>query len=227
MRFDINCDLGEGEPLARTTALMRNITSANVACGGHAGDIETMRQCIRLAKKYRVRLGAHPGSWARDNFGRDPVAIDAAGLHLLLLQQVGALERIAKSERVKLHHIKLHGALYHATEGDPKLAQGYLEIVRRWWPKLIVYAFAEGTVARIASGARVTVWQEAFLDRNYRDDGTLVPRTEANALLTDKADLKRRLESLKHLPLRPRTLCIHSDTPGAADLARLARSTLA
>lgn len=226
MRFDLNCDLGEGEPLARTTALMRNVTSANVACGGHAGDVTTMRQCARLAKKYGVRLGAHPGPWARNDFGRGVISIDARGLELLLLQQIGALEQIARAEGVKLHHIKLHGGLYHATERDPKLARAYLQGVRRWWPKLVVYAQAEGTVARAARHAGVIVWEEAFLDRNYRDDGTLVPRTEPNAVITDTADFKRRLELLKTQGTIARTLCIHSDTPGAVNLSRLARRSL-
>src|SRR5688500_18309234 len=118
MRFDLNCDLGEGEPRARTEALMRVITSANVACGGHAGDLASMERCVALAKKFKVRLGAHPGTADRAGFGRGELKITPAELELLLLQQVGTLERIARAHGVKLHHIKLHGALYHATERD-------------------------------------------------------------------------------------------------------------
>jgi 5-oxoprolinase (ATP-hydrolysing) subunit A len=223
MPFDINCDLGEGEPLARTVALMRSITSANVACGGHAGDIQSMRRCVRLAKKHHVRLGAHPGI-ATGDFGRGPVRIKAEELELALLQQVGSLHRLAGSERVKLHHIKLHGGLYHATERDRKLARAYLEAVRRWWPTMVVYAFAGGTVASLALQTGVEVWPEAFLDRNYREDGSLVPRNEPNALLRGRAAFVRRLESIWRMAVR--TVCIHSDTPDAVRVARLARRGL-
>src|SRR5437867_12697119 len=106
MTFDLNCDLGEGEPLVRTRLLMAYVTSANIACGGHAGDVATMRRCVGLAKTYHARVGAHPGPRDRKNFGRSDITIDAGELELLLLQQVGALERIAAEQGVKLHHIK-------------------------------------------------------------------------------------------------------------------------
>jgi UPF0271 protein len=236
MRFDLNCDLGEGEPVVRTKQLLAHVTSANIACGGHAGDVTTMQQCVRLAKKYRVRVGAHPGLWDKENFGRsDDVVIDARELEVLLLQQVSAFERIAAGEKVRLHHIKLHGALYHAAERDPRLAGAYLKIVRSWWPKAIVYALAGGTVARSAPRAGVEVWQEAFLDRNYRDDGSLVPRSEADALVGELSRIKDRLSSLSTrggvttcsggwLPVSAQTLCIHSDTPHAAQIVRALRA---
>jgi 5-oxoprolinase (ATP-hydrolysing) subunit A len=237
MSFDINCDLGEREPLNRTIALMRSITSANVACGGHAGDFRSMRRCVRLAKKHHVRLGAHPGMATRGDFGRAPITIEPDELKLALLHQVGSLDLIANSEGVKLHHIKLHGGLYHATERDRKLARTYLEAVRHWWPKVVVYALAGGTVASLARQARVEVWPEAFLDRGYRDDGSLVPRGDPAALLNRRADFLRRIQLLierravatpngRVLRLEPRTLSIHSDTPNAGRLARLARTLL-
>jgi UPF0271 protein len=231
----LNCDLGEGEPLVRTRQLLAHVTSANIACGGHAGDVITMQRCVRLAKRYRVRAGAHPGLWDKENFGRSEVVIDGRELEVLLLQQVAAFERITAGESVKLHHIKLHGALYHATERDPQLAEAYLKIVRSWWPKVIVYALADGTVARTAPRAGVEVWQEAFLDRNYRDDGSLVPRGEADALVSELSRIKDRLIALSKqggvttrsgawLPLLPQTLCIHSDTPHAAQIVRALRA---
>jgi UPF0271 protein len=226
MRFDLNCDLGEGEPRARTVALMRAITSANVACGGHAGDIASMERCVALAKKHKVRLGAHPGAVDRAGFGREELRITPAELELLLLQQVGALERIAHAHSVKLHHIKLHGALYHATERDRRLAKAYLEIVRRWWPDALVYALAGGTVAKLA---KRMVWGEVFLDRNYLDNGTLVPRSESNALLKNVQEVRERVEQLargtvisvegKVIRVNARTLCVHGDTPRAVEFA--------
>jgi UPF0271 protein len=227
MKFDLNCDLGEGEPRARTEALMRAITSANVACGGHAGDIASLERCVALAKKYKVRLGAHPGAADRVGFGREQLRITPAELELLLLQQVGALERMAHAHGVKLHHVKLHGALYHATERDKRLAKAYVEIVRRWWPGAVVYALAGGTVAKLAKSM---VWGEAFLDRNYRDNGTLVPRSDSSALLKNVQEVRERVEQLtrrtvisadgKVIRVNARTICVHGDMSRAVEFAR-------
>jgi 5-oxoprolinase (ATP-hydrolysing) subunit A len=234
MQFDLNCDLGEGESLARTKRLMAHITSANIACGGHAGDMATMRRCVRLARAHKVHIGAHPGPCDRENFGRSPINLEEDGLELLLRQQVELLERVATEEGVKLHHIKLHGGLYHATERELSLARYYLAFVQRSWPKLIVYALAGGTVARAARTISVKVWEEAFIDRNYRDDGLLVPRSEPDALLTRRSDLIDRMRLLmesrsvktvtgKTVRLPARTVCLHSDTPSAVRTVRLAR----
>ncbi len=233
MRFDLNCDLGEGEPRARTEALMRVITSANVACGGHAGDTASMERCVALAKKNNVRLGAHPGTVDRAGFGRDELRITAAELELLLVQQVSALAHIAHAHGLKLHHIKLHGALYHTTERDARLAKAYVEIVRRWWPGAVVYALAGGTVAQLA---KQMVWGEAFLDRNYSDTGTLVPRSESNALLKNVREARERTEQLmrrtvvsvngKVIQVNARTICIHGDTPRAMEFATLAKKEM-
>ena len=230
MRFDLNCDLGEGESRARTEALMRVITSANVACGGHAGNIASMERCVVLAKKCKVRLGAHPGAVDRAGFGRRELKITPAELELLLLQQVGALERIAHTHGLKLHHIKVHGALYHATEQDNLLAKAYVEIVRRWWPNTVVYALADGTVAKVAQR---TVWGEAFLDRNYLDNGALVPRSERNSLLKSIQEVSARVKQLAQgtvisadgnvIRVNARTICVHGDTPRAVEFARVAR----
>jgi UPF0271 protein len=231
VKLDLNCDLGEGEPLARTRALMRRVTSANVACGGHAGDLRTMELCVRLARLYGVWLGAHPGPWSRGDFGRGPLQVAPGQLELLLLQQVGALECVARANGVRLHHIKLHGALYHASEENEALAKRYVAMVKRFWPRAKIYARAGGRVARVARHAGLGVWEEAFGDRGYRDDGTLVPRTAPNALLTQTDRVLERVRRLldegeiiaasgKRIALRPQTLCIHSDTPHAARLAQ-------
>ncbi len=237
MTLDLNCDLGEGEPVMRTRAIMRCVTSANVACGGHAGDAQTMLRCVRLAAEHQVRLGAHPGTWSRQDFGRAATAMSADELELLLLQQVGALECVARTEGMRLHHIKLHGALYHATEQDVRLARGYLDIVARHWPAAIVYARAGGRVAAQADRAGVRVWAEAFLDRRYRSDGSLVPRSETNAMVTGLPALLKQADGLiergevvtdtgECIRLRPRTLCLHGDAPHAARLAEVVARTL-
>src|SRR6266705_510141 len=164
---------------------MRRVTSANVACGGHGGDLKTMEACVRLAGQHGVRLGAHPGPWSRSDFGRRPVRFAPDEFELLLLHQVGALERVAQANGVRLHHIKLHGALYHASEENEALAKRYVAAVRRFWSQAKIYARAGGRVARVARRAGLVLWEEAFADRGYRDDGTLVTRTEPNALLTE------------------------------------------
>lgn len=237
MKIDLNCDLGEGEPAVRTRALMRWITSANVACGGHAGDAKSMDLCVRLAKRFGVRLGAHPGPWARGDFGRSSVHITPDELDLLLLQQVGALERIARARGVRLHHVKLHGALYHASEADDKLARRYLRSIARWWRGAVIIAKANGRVARLARRAGVRIWEEGFVDRGYRDDGALVPRDQPGALVTDMPSVLRRVRTiLEHcqietisggrLRLRPQTVCVHSDTPNSPAIARAVRRLL-
>ena len=116
MPCDINCDLGENEPPKRREALFQTITSANIACGGHAGSVAIMALCVRLSRKHGVRLGAHPG--LSGGFGREPRELKPGELELLLLQQVSALATLAAEEGMPLHHIKLHGALYHATEAS-------------------------------------------------------------------------------------------------------------
>jgi UPF0271 protein len=132
-----------------------------------------------------------------------------------------------------LHHVKLHGALYHATERDERLAKAYVEIVRRWWPNAVLYALADGTVAKLAKGM---VWGEVFLDRNYLDNRTLVPRSESNALLKNVREVRERAEQLmqrtvvsvggKVIRLNARTICVHGDTPRAVDFAQVVRKEM-
>ncbi len=235
MRWDINCDLGEGELVERTRALMRCVTSANVACGGHAGDVETMERCALLSVRLGVRLGAHPG--LEDGFGRAHAVISVKDFETLLIHQVGALQAVARVCRARLHHVKLHGSLYHAVEREAPLRRAFLRTMSRWFPVLKVYALAGGTVAAEASRFGLEVWEEGFLDRTYRDDGSLVPRGETGALLTDARQRKERLERLREgdgllsaagcpLSVRPRTLCVHGDSVDAIALARLARRLL-
>ena len=237
MKLDLNCDLGEGEPPSRTRALMRWITSANVACGGHAGDPTTMETCVRLAKQHGIRLGAHPGPWSRNDFGRGRIQITPAELELLLLHQVSALDRVSRANGMRLHHIKLHGALYHASEEDENLVKVYVGTVQRFWPGTKIYVRAGGRVVQIARHLGVPVWEEAFADRAYRDDGSLVPRNEPGAVLTSIRDLRERVRQIiarnevatvsgQHIPLRPQTICIHSDTPNAVEFARAAAQIL-
>jgi len=200
MNLDINCDLGEGEPLELTEALMPFITSANIGS-------EKTQECIALAKRYRVHVGAHP----RHPIGRGEVQVTRHELETLLVEQVG---RFNDSD---LHHIKLHGALYHAAEGDSAIAFQYIKLVQRKWPGVIIYARCGGLVEGIARRTG-PAWGEAFADRRYRPDGLLVPRSEPNALITDPDEAVKQARELVRR-LKPQTLCVHSDTPNAVAIA--------
>lgn len=203
MIVDINCDLGEGEPLELAEALMRHITSANIGS-------EKTQQCIALAKQYRVHVGAHP----RHPIGRGDLQVSADELETLLCHQVRHFPG--------LHHIKLHGALYHATEKSRELAQAYVRLVRREWPRAIIYAKSGGLVEHEASQQGAAVWGESFADRRYQPDGTLVPRSQPDALITDvSAAIAHARELITRL--MPQTLCVHSDTPNAVAIAEALR----
>lgn len=232
MKPDLNCDLGEGEPKEKTRALMRQISSANIACGVHAGNAETMRIAVELALEFRVHIGPHPG--LPGNSGRAMAILTPGEFNDLLIRQIETFEQIATRNGGHLHHIKLHGALYHMTEENEELRQRYVRTVQGQWPKAIIYSRAKGAVQKNAIEKGLTVWPEGFLDRNYRDDRTLVPRTESNALLSRK-DFFSRLESLlmdetirtaagRPLALPAKTWCIHSDSPDSPVNAEMART---
>ncbi len=232
IQIDLNCDLGEGEPAARTRALMRRISSANVACGahvgGHAGDLASMTRAVRLAAEFGVRLGAHPGP--AGDFGRGVVTITPEALATQVVEQVTALATVAAAAGVPLHHIKLHGAWYHASEADPAIARAYLAAVQHHFPHCTVYALSGGRVVQLAREQGMTVFEEIFADRAYRTDGTLVPRSEPGAMLTRTAEAVQRLHHWSTtgqmacadgdwVKLRGDTVCVHGD--GAQALALL------
>jgi 5-oxoprolinase (ATP-hydrolysing) subunit A len=230
--WDLNCDLGEGEPWARTRALLRQITSANVACGGHAGDALTMEGVVVEAKALGVRLGAHPG--VPGAFGRGEVTLSPGQLQTLVLQQVGALDLLARRHGSRLHHIKLHGALYHAVENDKALGRAYVDAVTRWFPKVKIYARAGGLILTLAREVGVAAWAEGFIDRAYCANGQLVPRNQDGALLTRSREITERLREWRQtggwkslegswVAVPAQTLCLHGDTPGAMALARALR----
>ncbi len=232
MRLDLNCDLGEGEAPERTAELLRCVTSANIACGGHAGDTQSMQTTVRLAQAARVRIGAHPGLPDRANFGRQVVLLAPAELRTLLIDQVNALQEAA--DEARLHHIKLHGALYHMVEDDRQLGEAYVATVRELWPELVIFSIAGGAVAQRAAQAGLKSWGEGFLDRGYRTAARLIPRGEPHSLL-NAPEFEARLRSLiesgtipvdsgESLKIDARTWCIHGDTPHATSYAQLART---
>jgi UPF0271 protein len=234
---DINCDLGEGEAPARTRALMAVITSANIACGGHAGDERSLRRCLALCRKFGVRAGAHPGFVDRENFGRNALDLSERTLALLLLHQVGALARVAAAQGVRPHHVKLHGALYHVVEAHAGLARCYARTMARYFPGWKIYASAVGKVADAAREAGVTVWREVFADRAYLASGALVPRREPGALLATRAAVRERVGELRRsksliatdgtrLAVQAETICVHGDSPDAVSIAKVIALTV-
>jgi UPF0271 protein len=215
----LNADLGENEPPARTRALMELIDFANIACGGHAGTPATMEFCVKLALEHGDAIGAHPGLAA--DFGRGVAKLSPGELETLIVEQMDSLMLVAARHGAVLHHIKLHGALYHATEHSHELALHYVETVRRKFPEQKIVALADGNVIALCRELGVEALSEAFAERGYRADGSLIPRGEPGDLITNPREVAARIPSL-----RGDTICVHSDTPNAVEIARAAREVL-
>jgi len=234
MRFiDLNCDLGEGA--GHDAELMGLITSANIACGAHAGDEATMRNAVVLALVHGVAIGAHPGFPDRENFGRleKPVLPSAAGEWVR--DQFGVLQKIAVGTGGRVGHLKLHGALYNMASRDRALAEAVVAAVRELVPRPALVALAGSVLEKVArSAAGVRVVSEVFADRAYEPDGSLTPRSRPGAVLQDEALVVARAIRLvgeglvrstagSDVCLQAGTICLHGDTPRAATLARRLR----
>ena len=231
----LNADLGEHEPPARTRALMRLIDLANVACGGHAGTAASMKRAVRLAIEHRVAVGAHPGLAA--DFGRGVAEISEEQFKVLVIEQTGALAAVAEGLDAALHHVKLHGALYHAVERSEALARCYVDLVRSRYGGLKVVALAGGRVVDLCRDSGVETLPEAFAERGYCEDGTLVPRGQPGDLIVDPRAVAERVRMLSEVGcvaansgrlvrVAAQTICVHSDTPNATRIARAAREVL-
>lgn len=235
-QLDLNADVGEGDSDA-DAALLPLVTSANIACGRHAGDPGTMRTTVALAVRHGVAVGAHPGYNDRANFGRRPMHLSAADLNDLLVEQLVAIDAIARSEGAILRHVKPHGALYNQAETDGALADAIIGAIRAFDPNLRLVGRARSAMADSAAAVGHPFTAEAFADRRYRADGSLVPRSQPGALLTDPEEVARQVRWLvthgevlasdgSHLPIAFETLCLHGDTPGSAVLAVQIRQEL-
>jgi UPF0271 protein len=235
-QLDLNADVGEGDPQA-DAALIPLVTSVNVACGLHAGDARTMRATVALAMRNGVAVGAHPGFNDREGFGRRRQQLTASEIRDLLLSQLGALDAIARTEGTTLHHVKPHGALYNQAETDDALAVAIVAAIRVFDPTLRLVGRAGSAMERAARGASHPFLAEAFADRRYRADGTLLPRSEPGAVLADVEAVARQVRALvtdgevrasdgSRVEVSFQTLCVHGDTPGAATLARRIRQEL-
>jgi UPF0271 protein len=237
--MDLNADGGEGfgvYTIGADADLLSTVSSINIACGYHGGDPVVIRQTIRAAAAAGVAVGAHPGFPDLQGFGRRAMHIAPADLVAMLIYQIGALEALARSEGARLRHVKAHGALYTMAVADAALA-GAIADATAVFPGLWLFAPLNSAMAAAAHARGIPVACEAFLDRGYRRDGTLVPRNEPGALVTDPAQVAARAVQLAtdgtvtasdgtRITVRPRTLCVHSDTPGAPRLVAAARAAL-
>jgi UPF0271 protein len=232
-RIDFNCDLGEGA--GNDAELMPLITSANIACGAHAGSLDTMIESVELAAKHRVMVGAHPGYFDLANFGRVERAVTPAEASRLVLMQIEQLYEVAGS---RLRHVKLHGALYNQVSRDSLLAEAVVSDLARLWPDLILYALSGSSFARAASARGLRVAEEVFADRTYQADGSLTFRGEPNALITDEDAMVTQVLSIVQrgvvrtaggveIPIMGETVCLHGDAPEAVAFAERLRKELA
>jgi UPF0271 protein len=234
--IDLNCDMGEG--CGADEALMPLVSSANVACGGHAGDETSMRETVRLARRHGVGVGAHPSYPDRAGFGRARVARTTGQVREDVAAQVQALAAICRAEGVPLVHVKPHGALYNAAAQDEALARAVALGARDVDPALVVVCLAGSPMAAVVRGLGLACAEEAFADRGYTPRGALVPRGEAGALVASPDEVAARVSRMARertvvavdgsvVPVAADTICVHGDTPGAARLAAAIRARLA
>jgi UPF0271 protein len=231
MNIDINCDMGENS--GNDEEIMPYITSANIACGFHAGDSRSMQNTIRLAKKHGIAIGAHPGWLDVEGFGRNEMTLPYDEVEALILYQVGALAAIAKAEGAELRHVKPHGALYNQAAQNRLLADAVAGAVKKFSAELILVGLAGSSLvdAGLAVGLRVV--NEGFPDRNYNPDGTLMSRKWPGAILESPEAVAVHAVTLAHEGIlfgthrvNVDTLCLHGDNAQAAQNAKMVRDAL-
>jgi UPF0271 protein len=230
LSIDLNCDLGEGA--GHDAEIMPWITSANIACGGHAGDEATMRATAALAKRHGVAIGAHPGLADRENFGRSGEVPPPAEISRLVGGQIAALRALTP-----IRHVKPHGLLYNLAARDRKIAGAVAIAVHAADPGLILFALAGSELAAAGRRCGLRVVEEIFADRSYEPDGSLTPRSRPGAVHADESSALKQALSLvlRHsvrasdgndIRVKGGTLCLHGDRRGAAELARKIRQAL-
>jgi len=213
MKFiDLNADLGESTDYHLQEQLLHLITSANIACGGHAGDADTMRITLEQCRRHQVAAGAHPSYPDRENFGRQTLAISQAELTASIAAQVNALGPVT--------HVKPHGALYNEAAKDPQIAQAIADAIQ---PGPVLYGLKGSLMLDVFRKAGFRIAREVFADRAYQPDGSLRPRHLPGALITDPSEAAANALKLAE---DADTICLHSDTPGAVEIARAVRQTL-
>jgi len=225
MIIDLNCDMGELEDAAHEAALMQYITSANIACGGHAGDEATMERTARLALERGVRIGAHPGYPDRANFGRLKVQMTGEEIEDTVCEQVERLDTVVRALGAAIVHVKPHGELYNVAVRDADVARAIARGVARWNPRVTLFGLAASPMLEVWREMGMTVAEEAFADRRYEPDGTLRSRKFADALITDPQAAAAQALRLAREG-NAQTVCVHGDTPGAVQILKACRAAL-
>ncbi len=234
--IDLNSDMGEydsAEALACEAELMPLITSVNIACGVHAGNQGLMHRTATLAARHGIAIGAHPGFPDAEDFGRRDRQTSPDMVASLVSRQLTALTDVLAVNHLPLTHVKLHGALYHLAAKDRAVADAVARAVAMFDPRLLLFALAGSVLVTSGKNAGLAIVQEAFADRAYHADGTLVPRTESGALLQTEQEVRRQLRDIlngsvtssdgRRVVLHADSLCMHADTPHAVDFVRLIR----
>ncbi len=225
--IDINVDVGEG--LDNESKLMPYVSSCNIACGGHTGNMKTMTKVVKLAAINSLKIGAHPSFPDKSNFGRVVMNMSAADLYTSLKQQIRVLQDILHTENEQLHHIKPHGALYNLAVKDVKTAKVIIEVIKSIAMPVKLYAPYKSVISELARKEEIEVVNEAFLDRNYNTDLSLVSREKDNAILSNVSNIfQHLLLMVKHqkvktvsgveVPIKASTFCVHSDTKNAQEI---------
>ncbi|MGO2102334.1 MAG: 5-oxoprolinase subunit PxpA [Psychroflexus halocasei] len=231
--IDINCDLAEGGN--QDADIMPHISSCNIACGGHFGNMSTVEKAVQLAKKNKVKIGAHPSYPDFENFGRQKINISSQKLKDSLREQIQLVQNFCNKSKINLHHIKAHGALYNAMENDEKLCQVFFEVLQEIDQKLIVFVSPKSKL-RAYKSSLIKYWIEGFGDRTYQDDLSLTPRSENDALLTKPEDVLNQVlvqkrayiitQNNRKINQKFDTICLHSDTPNALEIIKYISSNL-
>lgn len=233
--IDLNCDMGEG--LDNDELIMPFISSANIACGAHAGNEDTMKRTVDLALQHRVAIGAHPGFEDKQNFGRTEMQLPLQQVYDLVTNQIEKLQKVCTSFHTHLHHIKPHGALYNMAATDAALANIIAKAIKDLNPGLIVYGLSGSYLVSESSLVHLTTANEIFADRTYQEDGSLVSRKQPNALIeNEELSIQQVLQMIwdqsvisisgKLIPIVAETICLHGDSKNAVQLAKKINQTL-
>ncbi len=235
LHVDLNADLGEGA--GHDDELLALVSSANIACGFHAGDADTIRKSIETARKRSVAVGAHPSIFDRENFGRKELPVTSSEIFDAVTYQLGVFQAIAEAAGVRPNHVKPHGALYNMAVRDEKIADAIARAIAAADARLILFAPAKSALDGAGQAHGLKIAPEVFADRNYLSDGTLVSRSQPDALLHDPSEAAARVLRMlrkgkvrsvdgKDIDVVAETICLHGDTPGAVEFARVLRSHL-
>ncbi|NBI28091.1 LamB/YcsF family protein [Chengkuizengella marina] len=238
--IDMNCDLGESfgiYSIGMDEEVLKFVTSANIACGFHAGDPRTMRKTVQLCVQNKVAIGAHPGLQDLQGFGRRNIDITPEEAYELVLYQMGALRAFVKAEGGRLHHVKPHGALYNIAAKNRPLADAIAKAIYDFDNQLVLYGLSGSELVKAGEQIGLHCANEVFVDRTYQDDGTLTPRNEKNALIEDVNEATVQVLSMiqqqkvktvlgKEIGIHVDTICVHGDGLKALTFVKMIRKKL-